>query len=1189
MWRRIFWFELTYWLRGTMLWVFLAIISLMIFGAVSSENIRVGGALQNTYRNAPFVIQNYYAIISLLTLLMTTAFVNSAAARDFACNTHQIIFTTPVNKWQLLTGRFLGSSAVSVIPMLGVSVGVIAGMWMPWIDPERWGPVNGMAHLYGVLLFAIPNTLFIGAILFSIAALTRSTITSFIGALVLLTAYGVSQGMMSDLKNETMAILLDPFGARAFSLLTKYWTVSERNAHPLGFAPLLVINRLIWMSVGAIVYISSCWQFSTAERSGRVVKPPAEPEADAAPAAVPAASAQAGKHVEWAQFLSGCKVEFGGLVKSTSFIVIVAAAMLNTIPTLALNAGEMFGNSAFPVTYNVLQMIKGSLYLFLISMISYYAGVLVWKERDAHMDEILDALPNKAWPLYASKLFALLGAVFLIQCAAIASGVAVQTWQHYYRFQMGLYSTELLGLDFLFFVFLAVLAFFIHVLSPNKYAGYFAYVAFMIFNLFGWKAMGVETNMVVFGSTPNITYSDMYGYAPYMLGWSWFAAYWSAFCVVIAMKTVSFWPRGRETSLVRRTVRAAHDFTGWNRVISIAARVIFVAVGVWIYYNTKVLNKFYSEDETQKRTSEYEKTYKKYQSLPQPRITSVKYEIDLYPETRNAEMRGDQVIVNNSQQPIAQIHIVHDRQFNMVVDLEGASLTTDDKDHGYRIYSLAKPMQPGESRPMRFRVQSQTKGFENELSERQMMPNGTFFNNMIAPQIGYQPQGELNDRNARKKYGLPEKDGMPELERNCTGHCRDTYLSNNSDWVDVETIISTVPDQIAIAPGSLLREWSKDNRRYFQYKLDHASMNFYSFLSARYEVAREEFNGIKSEVYYHSEHKWNVEKMQRSIRKSFDYYTKNFGPYYHKQARIIEFPRVARFAQAFPGTMPYSEAIGFIANLEKPDDIDHVFYVVAHEMGHQWWAHQVIGANMQGATLLSETMAQYSALMVMEKEYGRDTMRKFLKYEMDRYLRSRGTERLKERPLLRVDGGQGYIHYNKGSVAMYYLKEMIGEEAINRALRKIIGQYAYAPSPYPTSYALVDALRAETPAELQYLLKDLFEEITLFSNRALSAKAVKRTDGKYDVTVEVESKKFKADAKGNETEVPVNDWIEVGALAKPEDGKRFGKVLYRKRMLMKSGAGTYTFVTDELPERAGIDPLALLIDRVPDDNLKKLD
>jgi ABC-2 type transport system permease protein len=416
----------------------------------------------------------------------------------------------------------------------------------------------------------------------------------------------------------------------------------------------------------------------------------------------------------------------------------------------------------------------------------------------------------------------------------------------------------------------------------------------------------------------------------------------------------------------------------------------------------------------------------------------------------------------------------------------------------------------------------------------------------------------------------------------------DTYLGGHSDWVDVQTVISTSDDQIAIAPGSLLREWQENGRRYFEYKLDHQSLNFYSFMSARYEVAREEWNGIKLEVYYDRQHPWNVPRMMNSLKKSLDYYTKNFGPYYHKEARIIEFPRVARFAQAFPGTMPYSESIGFIANINKPDDIDFVFYVVAHEMGHQWWAHQVIGANMEGATLLSETMAQYSALMVMEKEYGRDTMRKFLKYEMDNYLRSRGAERLKERPLLTVEANQGYIHYRKGSVVLYYLKEMIGEEAVNRALRKVIQQYAYAQPPYPTSHALVDALQEQTPPQLQYLIKDLFEDITIFSNRTLDATAHPRADGKYDVTIKVEARKYKADAKGNETEVPINDYIDIGAFAKPAKDKKYGDTLYREREHITQNSSIFTFVTASLPEKAGIDPFALLIDRVPDDNTKNV-
>jgi len=1186
-------FEIRYWLRSWMLWIFLFIIALLIFGATATDQITVGGALENTFRNAPFVVENYYSFLCLLTLLMTVAFVNSAASRDFASNTHQMVFATPLRKFDYLGGRYLGSTLIAVIPFLGVSVGVIVGKWMPWIDPERWGPVNWRAHLDGILVFAIPNTFFIAAIIFAIAVLTRSTVTSFVGGLVLLTAYGVGQALTSDIRHETAAALLDPFAIRTFGLATKYWTVAEKNSSAIGYGDhLLLLNRLIWVSVGALIFAFAYYRFRFEERASKK-KPKAGKEEVAL-----ASTTLAGRPVhqaygfaaQCAQFWGAFKVEFFSLVKSTSFIVITVAALLNCVPSLTLSNTEGYGNTFFPVTYRLIEVIQGTMYMFLLGMITFYAGVLVWKERDSGMDDIHDALPNRSWPIYAAKLSALLGSIFMIVCVAAISGIVTQFFLDYHRYQIGLWVKELLGMDFSIFLFFTVLAFFIHVISPNKYIGYFGFILFAIANLFIWRPLNVSTNLLQFASRPNATYSEFFGFAPYWESWTWFTIYWFAFCGILAVASVALWQRGREREWRFRFRAAGGRFVGGLRMAALASLAVFIGSGAWIFYNTKILNKIMGEDDGDKIATTYEKAYKQYEHLPQPRVVDVNYTIDVYPEKRAATMRGDEIIENKTANPISALHITYaEPDYSTQVSVDGATLKRDDKQLRYQIYSFQPALQPGEQRHMRFTVTRAPRGFENSPAVLQIVQNGTFFNNSVAPQIGYQATRELDNKNKRKKYGLKEKALMPTLERNCTVDCMNTYISNNSDWVNVHTVMSTSPEQIAIGPGALLREWSEGGRHYFEYKLDHVALNFYSFLSADYTVKRADWNGIKVEVYYLKAEAWNVDKMQRSIEKSFEYYTKNFGPYMQKEARIIEFPRIAAFAQAFPGTMPYSESIGFIQRLKDPDDIDMVYYVVAHEMGHQWWAHQVIGANMQGATVLSETLAQYSALMVMEKEYGRDVMRKFLKYEMDNYLRSRGRELLKERPLERVEANQGYIHYRKGSVVMYYLKEMIGEEAVNRALRKVIAQYAYAPPPYPTSYALVDALREQTPPQYQYLLKDLFEDITLFANRAWSASAKKRTDGKYDVTIEVEAKKFKADEKGNETEVPVNDWIEIGAFAKPAKDKKYGKTLYRERLLMKGGKCTYHFTVDEVPEKAGIDPFLLLVDRQPDDNTKDVD
>ena len=1188
MFSQIFAFEFRYWFRSWMLWIFVFIIALLIFGATSTDQVTIGGALENTDRNAPYVIQNFYSFVCLLALLMSVAFVNSAATRDFAHNTAQILFATPLKKFNYLFGRYLGSAVISVIPLLGVSFGIMIAKYMPWNEPERWGPIHWIAHLNGILLFAIPNSLLIAAIIFAIAIITRNTVVSFVGGLVLLTGYGVGDALVKDIRHERIAAILDPFGIRTFALVTKYWTVAEKNQNAVGFGdPLLLWNRVLWLTVAGLIFVFaySRFRFEEGAVKPKKLKTQVVSYVGSTPRTTPLIP-RYGVGAQWTQFFGSTRIEFLGLVKSVPFIVITIAALLNCLTSLLVSGTDGYGTSSFPVTYYLIEVIQGTLYMFLFAMITYYAGVLIWKERDAGIDDITDALPHREWPVLASKLVALLAGVFLIVTAAMTAGVLVQCFHNYHRYQFGLWFQELLFIDFTIFAFFVVLAYFLHVLAPNKYIGYFAFIAFGIFNLFAWRPLHVATYLVQFGARPGMNFSDFFGFSPYWHSWTWFTLYWGAFCGLLVCLTLLLWPRGRETSWKYRLQEARARWAGSMRVTSFAFLSVFFAVGAWAFYNTRSLNHLRSEQDRDQATADYEKTYSRLNNRPEPRVTDIKYAIDLYPERREAILRADQVIKNETSAPIATLHLTMSPDLDTTAEIDGARLSWNNDRLKFSEYVLNPPMKPGEERHMRYTVARREHGFENTPTMLEVEENGTFFSNQVAPQIGYQPNGELKEPNKRKRFGLNAKDPMPALERNCTVDCRDSYLSNNSDLVNVDTIISTSPDQIAIAPGSLKKDWYSGGRHYYHYSLDHADWNFYSFMSARYKVSRDKWHDLNTEVYYLAEQPWNVKRMQDSIHKSFDYYTTNFGPYYNREARIIEFPRIARFAQAFPGTMPYSESIGFIANLDHPDDIDMVYYVVAHEMGHQYWAYQVIGANMQGATLLSETLAQYSALMVMEKAYGRDMMRKFLKYEMDNYLRSRGRELLKERPLIRVDSGQGYIHYRKGSVVMYYLKEMIGEDAVNRALRKVLEQYRYAPPPYPVSYALVDALGAETPPNLQYLIKDLFYDITLFSNRTTSATAVKRSDGKYDVTVKVDAHKFKADEKGNEREVPVNDWIDIGAFAKPPEGKKYGATLYRDRRLMHSGPVTYTFTVDKVPDTAGIDPFDLLIDRIPDDNTK---
>jgi ABC-2 type transport system permease protein len=1187
-----FQFELRYWLRGFMVYIFLAIMALLFGFATGSDNVQIGAALGNTYRNSPYVIMQFYIGAGLLSALMTAAIFDSAASRDFTTKFSDILFSKPVSKWQYLVGRFSAATIISLIPSLGILVGMsIAGL-MPNRDVERWGAFRWDAHLTALLFFALPSALLFGSVVFAIATWTRNSLYSFLGVLLLMVAYGVSQSFASDISNEWLASMIDPLGGAPFSILTKYWTVDQRNHFLLPISSVLLFNRALWVGVAMLVFAFASWRFSFATGQARGRKSAAPDLAPTASQAVADSSFEWPKRVpapSWfAQFRSCLGFDIVSTMRSPAFVVILCAAILNTSFTLFASATEGYGLSSFPVTYKMIDLIRGSLFGFLIPIITYFVGVVIWRDRDCRIQEIVGATPIPNSVFVVSRLIALLIVILTILACVIGLGCFVQTFYGYNRLQLNVYAMELIGIEALRFGFFIVLATIAHTFSPNKYVGYFAFVMLIIVNAFLWTYLRIDTLLVRFGRMPTYVYSDMFGVEPYWKGTLAFAAYWIAVSAFALWVCTLAMHRGIAKSIRTRLAEGFQTSSGLSKLFGLLSLAASVSFGGWLYYNTHVLNTFVTSKEQESRQVQYEKKYSQYEKLAQPKITKLNYEIDIFPETRNMRMNGMQSIENKSNASIEKLIVNIDPLYKTTITIPGTTLELDDKDLAVRSYAFNPPMEQGATLDMEFVVETKTQGIENQVSNASIVQNGTFFNNSIAPHFGYDPNRRVMDPNRRKSFELEPAESVPELTRECGEVCRTHYIGNDSDLVDVETVISTAGDQTAVAPGSLVEKWTKEGRNYFRYRLDHPSLNFYSFISARYDVARSKAGDVDVEVYYHPEHAWNVPRMSQAVEASLDYCTREFGPYRHKQARIIEFPRVASFAQAFPGTMPYSESIGFIARLNRPDDIDMVYYIVAHEMAHQWWAHQVIGARMQGATLLSETMAQYSALMMMRKEYGADMMHKFLKYEMDAYLGARGSERLKERPLLTVDPNQGYIHYRKGSLALYYLAEMIGENRINAVLKEIVEKFAYKGPPYPSSYELVDRLREQTPDELKYLIKDLFEDITIFANRTISAKATAQEDGKYNVHIEVECSKFKADEKGLETETDMNDWMEIGAFAAPESGKRYGKLLHRQRIQLTNGKHELDFVVDEKPYQAGIDPRNLMIDRIPDDNLKRI-
>ena len=1165
----------------------------------------IAGLLGGASSDSNITINSASAIAGILNGLNTDiigaiiliTIIAPAVYKDFQYNMHPLLFTKPITKAGYLFGRFSAAFLVALFVLMGSVLGHMITCTFPGIDQGKLGAFHLMNYLQPFILFVIPNTLLVGAIFFSLVTFSRNMIAGYVGCVALILIKGIATSLLGDLDNQTLAAMLEPFGEQALNKITKFWSPAEQNSLSIPFQGVLLYNRLLWLGIGAgiTVYTFIRFKFSQFNEPVSLFGRKNKKESLSISSAPVASLADVRKvsqlfsaKFNFYQMWFLAKFEFNKIVKSVFFLIIIALSIVS-FTAVSSQLSLIYGTSTYPVTYQILQIGGGIFQFFMIILIVFYAGILVWRERDAKVDELVGASPMAPWISFASKLIALILVQVTLLFVIMLTGMVIQMYNGYYNVEPLQYIKELFGFKLISLSLICMLAMAVQVIINNKYVGYFVAVLIVIlipvaFNLLEWN-----NQLYLFNSSgPRMPYSDMNGYGHIIYSFTVFKIYWSSFAVVLIILSNLLWIRGKETGFKNRLTIAKSLFNGKAKLSLVLAILVFILTGGFIYYNTHILNKYISPKQLEAEQANFEKKYKRYSKTPQPRIVSVKWDVDIFPKQRGVKMDGFYIIKNKNKKPVDSILVNLNPEINLneLKFDKPATLLLDDKDNGFRIYKLSTPLQTGDSIKLSMNLDYFPKGFKNSNAGTAIVYNGTFFNNQLLPGLGYPEESELGDNSARKKYGLAKKERMANVNDSLAR--MNTYISSDADWINFECTLSTSNDQTAIAPGYLIKKWKQDDRNYFHYKMDCKILNFYSFLSARYEVKHDKWKDVAIEIYYNKGHEYNLDRMIKGIKKGLDYYTKNFSPYQHKQVRILEFPRYATFAQSFPNTIPFSEGIGFIAKVDEkdPESIDYPFYVTAHEVAHQWWAHQVIGGNVQGSTLMAETMAQYSSLMVMEKEYGKLAMKKFLKYEMTQYLRGRATEGKKERPLMLVENQQ-YIHYNKGSIVMYALKDYIGEDTLNAALARYIKKVAYQEPPYTNSVEFVKYLKQATPDSLKYIINDMFETITLYENKTTKCSYTKTKEGKYLVKISVSSKKMKADSIGRMKDVAINDWIDIGVFGTMiVDGKKIETELYLKKHKINKSKMDFEFTVNEEPVKAGIDPYNKLIDRTPDNNTR---
>lgn len=646
--------------------------------------------------------------------------------------------------------------------------------------------------------------------------------------------------------------------------------------------------------------------------------------------------------------------------------------------------------------------------------------------------------------------------------------------------------------------------------------------------------------------------------------------------MLLVVLTTQLWPRGTDKSFLKRWQQGIRK-SNVKLHAGIAVLMILV-LGVFIHYNTHVLYPETGPIETLEWKAAYEKQYGRYSNSPQPSVTHIKLQAEIYPDEGSAAFKGTYVLVNKTGEKIDTVYIttapgVEHHQLSWSQQVKSQQV---DEELDFRMYILEKPMLPKDSLQLAFHVHYNPRGFGNYGMNTTVVKNGTYFDDTWLPVIGYLNSRQIFNSNDRKAHGLEPKSFLePEVE---------SYAQHR---VQFEAIIGTDKNQIAVVPGRLVRSWTEKDRSYFHYATENPVNYKLAFFSSAYNVYNAQWKSDSAQVVdisilHHPEHTHNLERMVQGVQASFNYLSGELGKYPHSEIRFAEVPGYNKGLRAYPMNIFYREGFALLKPAENPRGVDIVFATVAHEVAHQWWGHQVSPAPIKGAALITESLAWFSAFEIMEQALGKEKFLTILGLARSDYFSPQERD---ADPLLQAN--QTSLIYRKGPLALYTLREYIGKEQVRLGLQNFFKKYSAVDTARPVPSDLYKELQTVTPDSMRYLLHDLFATNTFWELQPVRVIASEVRSGKWKVKLDIKARKFTVDKKGNETAIPMNDWIQIGVYGQP--GKTNAENnLYMQQHRIRSGVQRIEIEVTSKPALAGIDPNRLLMDLENYDNVTEV-
>jgi ABC-2 type transport system permease protein len=1098
--------EASYNLRRVVTWVFLAVlVGCGILFWSNAGSIGTGGSLgAKLAKNSEYGLLVLFGAFSFILMHFTATFMTDPVIRDYRWKVDPILRSAPISKTDYLLGKFLGNFFVLIglYAVFGLVLFLLQAVQMSETLVLPW---RTLPYIKGFVLFVLVFNFALAAFCFAVGTLTKSAKLVYGIVTGFYVLYFTISGLTRDISSRWHAIL-DPSGLIwMLEQGAKDRGVEWLNANPIVFTADFLWNRAALLVIGAVCFIVLFRRFSMVETGSESTLPAAkskplpkpaigEPGTEvmeptgrpvgspaAIPVAIPKVNIQtAGLSTRFTQFLAAVGAELRLLRAERSLFIMVPVVMFFCGTNLESFSGP-FAAPLYPVSSQYAANSVQALLVILAGVIIFYTGEVVHRDREERIQEILWSAPVPDSLLLLSKFAAM---VLLSLALILLTALTALGWQatkHLAPVELGPYLIVYSVILIPSMIFLVAVSLALNVILRSKYLAYFAGIALgagLVF-LFLKDHRNWVYNPIL---STLWTYSDMTRLTPYRTGLLLHRVYWIA--ITVGLLAITHYFFGRVSAGTRHFFSRARIATsGWTVAIAVLGLTVAVASGVAIRAE---INKGGDNDWIEGARNRYEDRFKAaYGEAPQPEWTRVELKVQLDPARHGMHARGDFGLINRSGKPIDTVLVTMDPAYDwQTLKVDGVS-GPPRVDELARVFTFDAPMQPGGTATLHAEWDAiiprgmlrQSSGYSTFIEEGGSFLGAGFVDWL--PAIGYQDGLELGNEETRKKYGKAKQEPVPEMK---DAKFVPALFGRQNLAYDTHLEITVPSDQTALSAGRLIKTLDQGTRRTFVYESDHPVV-FFPILASRYAERR---SGDFA-IYYYPEHTFNVDKLLDALIASRTKYERDFGPFPFRDLRIAEFPRLSGFAQGHPTMIPFSEGIGFLTR----DDADHVnsnYFVVAHEVGHQWWGNIVEPGRSKGGNVLSEGLAEYSAGALMDETIGKQATKVFRKYEEDGYLRGRSVDH--EMPLVTVDDSHpshSAIRYQKAGMVFHMLESLIGRDKMNVALSEYVKRFGWQEN-HPTIHNLIAILKAQTPdGSIDYFYDQWFYNITLPDFRISSA------------------------------------------------------------------------------------------------------